>query len=163
MTSHNKQRTNNDVSQQTNGPLFDLVRGPIIGPLTTNKGPIILVLCFSQQRGQIGPITTSHNKQRTNNDLSQQTIGPITTSHNKQRTFVCCETSHNKQLDLCLLWDVVTSHNKQREVVNDLCFSQQTLLDQFVYSHRSNKGPIVRGLTTLVLCLLWEVVNDLSQ
>ena len=121
-----------------------------IGPFTTNRGPI-MVLCLLWEV-VIGPLFVVRGRywsfvccERSNIDLSQQTEdrywpftivrGPITTSHNKQRTNVCCE-------------------NKQRLLV----------ITTFVCCEKTIIGPftIVRG-PILVLCLLWEVVNNLSQ
>ena len=114
MTSHNKQRTNNNLSQQrTNNE-----------PLTTNKGPI----------------TTSHNKQRTNNDLSQQTKTIDLSQQTKDQSFVCCE---RLLLDLCLLWE---DHYWSSE-----CCEMVVIGPLFIV-----RGPI------LVLSLLWEVNNEPS-
>jgi hypothetical protein len=75
---------------------------------------------LSQQTN--GQLTTSHMKQRTNNDLKQQTIicllwevvigpllrevviGPLFVVRGRYWSFVCCERS---LLVLCLLWEVV--------------------------------------------------------
>ena len=151
---HNKQRTNDDLLQQTKVQLF----------VVRNKGPLKSFVCCERSNWSLfivrGLLTTSlfvvrgcywsfHNKQMTNNEPLTTVKGcywPLFIVRGRYWSFVCCEKGRywsfvcceRTNIGLCLLWEVQYW--------------------SFVCCERSNIGPlfVVKG-PILVLCLLWEV------